>query len=229
MIGRDGNPNTSLDDDPESLSENMDSIEKEKLEKDNFLDKNYEMDRVRDKYANTSPLGIIGFGMATVMLNLANAGLYEINGMVLGLGFFHGGFAQLIAGYFEIKKGHTFSATTFLSSTAFWFSFVTMTLCPNFLGCKETDNIALGTFNLFWGIFTALMLVAVMKNGHISNILLLTALVVNFFMISIGLYSNFAIFVKVGGAFGVISGMIGIYNGCADIINGEYGKYVLPL
>lgn len=28
MIGRDGNPNVPLDDDPESLSENMDSIER---------------------------------------------------------------------------------------------------------------------------------------------------------------------------------------------------------
>lgn len=183
---------------------------------------------IQSKYANTSPLGTIGFGMATVMLNLANAGVYEINGMVLGLSFFHGGFGQLISGIFEIKKGNTFGATTFLSSTCFWFSFVTMWLCPFSLGCKETSDISLAVFNLFWGIFTAAMTVAVMKNGHLANKMMFIVLSLNFFLISIGLFSNVGIVVKIGGVFGVISGIFGIYIGCADAINTEFNHYLLP-
>lgn len=29
-----------------------------------------------DKYANVSPLGLLGFGMTTIMLSFANVGLY---------------------------------------------------------------------------------------------------------------------------------------------------------
>lgn len=217
-----GNPEEGMEID-EHDSFILNDIEKPDQDEKSKLKKNFP-----DKYANTSPLAILGFGMATVLLNLANAGCYEINGMVLGMGFFYGGFGQLIAGIFEILKGHTFAATTALSSTCFWFAFVTMWLCPFTLGCVETNNIALATFNLVWGIFTTFMMIVVLKNGRISNKIQFVSLTINFFLISIGLYIEKDIVVKIGGVFGVISGSVGIYNGCADIVNSELHHNILP-
>lgn len=50
------------------------------------------------------------------------------------------------------------------------YSFVTIWICPSSLGCAETSNESLATFNLVWGIFMACMMVAAMKNGHFYQI-----------------------------------------------------------
>ena len=61
-----------------------------------------------DKYANTSPLGLLGFGMSTIFLSFSNVNAYKMNTMVVGTAIFYGGIAQFIAGTFEIRKGNTF-------------------------------------------------------------------------------------------------------------------------
>jgi len=41
---------------------------------------------LKDTTANPAPLGLLGFGMTTVLLNLHNAGFYELNSMILAMG-----------------------------------------------------------------------------------------------------------------------------------------------
>ena len=81
--------------------------------------------QIKDTTANPAPLGLLGFGMTTVLLNLHNAGFFELNGMILAMGICYGGLAQVIAGIMEWKKGNTFAATAFISYGFFWLSLVT--------------------------------------------------------------------------------------------------------
>lgn len=60
--------------------------------------------KIRDLTANPAPLGLMGFGMTTVLLNIHNAGFYPMDAMILSMGFFYGGLAQVIAGIMEWKK-----------------------------------------------------------------------------------------------------------------------------
>ena len=53
--------------------------------------------------ANLGPLGLMGFGMTTVLLNIPNAGFFEINSMILAKGLFYGAAAQIIAGVLEFS------------------------------------------------------------------------------------------------------------------------------
>src|SRR5713226_4376902 len=69
------------------------------------------MNESRDITGNPAPLGLLGFGMTTVLLNLHNAGFYELNSMVLAMGICYGGAAQIIAGIMEWRKSNTFAAT----------------------------------------------------------------------------------------------------------------------
>ncbi|MFB3889983.1 MAG: acetate uptake transporter, partial [Candidatus Bathyarchaeia archaeon] len=39
-----------------------------------------------EKLANPAPLGLLGFGMTTVLLNLHNAGLFPLDTMILSMG-----------------------------------------------------------------------------------------------------------------------------------------------
>ncbi|MCX7836053.1 MAG: acetate uptake transporter, partial [bacterium] len=53
---------------------------------------------VQENTANPAPLGLLGFGMTTILLNLHNAGFYPLGSMILGMGIFIGGLAQILAG-----------------------------------------------------------------------------------------------------------------------------------
>lgn len=63
---------------------------------------------IKDTTANPAPLGLLGFGMTTILLNIHNAGFFELNAMIMGMGIFVGGLAQVIAGIQERKKNNTF-------------------------------------------------------------------------------------------------------------------------
>jgi succinate-acetate transporter protein len=65
--------------------------------------------------ANPGPLGLCGFALTTFVLSCANAGFLSGPEVVLGLAFFYGGLAQLLAGMWEFKVGNTFGATAFTS------------------------------------------------------------------------------------------------------------------
>src|SRR5580700_10815603 len=80
----------------------------------------------KDGIANPAPLGLCAFGMTTVLLNLHNAGIFELNSMILAMGIFYGGLAQVIAGYIESKKNNTFGLTAFTSYGLFWLSLVAL-------------------------------------------------------------------------------------------------------
>src|SRR5476651_1328568 len=80
--------------------------------------------------ANPAPLGLCAFGMTTVLLNLHNAGFFEMNSMIFGMGIFYGGLAQVIAGIIEAKKNNTFGLTAFTSYGFFWLSLVGLIVMP---------------------------------------------------------------------------------------------------
>src|SRR6201995_434654 len=75
--------------------------------------------------ANPAPLGLIGFGLTTVLLSSINAGLLPATGepVVIPLAMAFGGTAQIIAGIMEFRTGNVFGATAFTSYGAFWWWF----------------------------------------------------------------------------------------------------------
>ena len=79
--------------------------------------------------------------MTTVLLNLHNAGFYELNSMILAMGICYGGAAQIIAGIMEWRRGNTFATTAFISYGLFWLSLVALILLPK-LGwaCRPTTR-----------------------------------------------------------------------------------------
>src|SRR5512136_3148041 len=83
-----------------------------------------------NKLANPAPLGLMGFGMTTVLLNIHNAGFFPLSAMVLAMGIFYGGIAQIIAGIMESRKGNTFGTTAFTSYGLFWLTLVGLLVMP---------------------------------------------------------------------------------------------------
>ena len=109
------------------------------------------------KLANPAPLGLMGFGMTTILLNLHNIGMFPMDGIILAMGVFYGGIAQIFAGLLEYKKGNTFGLTAFTSYGSFWLTLVAILLMPK-MGLAEAANAHfLGVYLGLWGVFTLFM------------------------------------------------------------------------
>ena len=186
--------------------------------------------QIKDTSANPAPLGLLGFGMTTVLLNLHNAGMYELNSMILAMGLCYGGAAQILAGLMEWKKGNTFSTTAFVSYGFFWLSLVALLLLPKVVpNVTATTEPALGYYLAAWGVFTAVMLVGTFRLSRALQFVF-GSLTLLFFLLA---YEKFnetgAAFKHATGWEGVVCGGSAMYTGLAQILNELHGKTILPL
>jgi uncharacterized protein len=186
--------------------------------------------KVKDTTANPAPLGLLGFGMTTVLLNLHNTGLYELNSMIIGMGIFVGGIAQIIAGTQEWKKNNTFGATAFTAYGSFWIALVATWLIPRTdsgAGLKP-DEVSMGWFLLMWGIFTAFMFIGTLRLNRALQTVFGT-LVILFLLLAIGDFTGIREIKVIAGIEGILCGLSAIYACAAQILNEVYGKTILPL
>ncbi len=188
------------------------------------MQQNETLAKIKDVTGNPAPLGLLGFGMTTVLLNIANTGYYSLNTMVLGMGLCYGGIAQVIAGIQEWKKGNTFGATAFTSYGLFWLSLVALLLLPG----TSTDSKALSAYFLMWGLFTLVMFVGTLKLNHALQVVFGTLFVL-FFLLCINEAGGNATVGKIAGWEGIVCGLSAIYAGLAQVLNEVYGKVVLRL
>jgi len=185
---------------------------------------------LKDTTANPAPLGLLGFGMTTVLLNLHNAGLYELNTMILAMGICYGGIAQVIAGIMEWKKGNTFATTAFISYGFFWLSLVALIVLPKIIPALTPANeISMAAYLALWGLFTAVMFLGTFRFNRALQVVFGT-LTVLFFLLAIGDATGASAgFKHFTGVEGLVCGFAAIYTGLAQVLNELAGNIVLPL
>jgi succinate-acetate transporter protein len=181
-----------------------------------------------EKLANPAPLGLLAFGMTTVLLNLANAGYFSLNSMILAMGLSYGGLAQIIAGSMEFKKGNTFSMVAFSSYGFFWWSLVALVLLPTMFGSSfATDSSAMAAYFFMWGLFTFAMFFGTLKSNRALQFVFMS-LAILFFLLTASELSGNATLKQITGYEGIICGLSAVYLGLAEVINEAHGK-VLPI
>jgi succinate-acetate transporter protein len=188
--------------------------------------------KLTDLTANPAPLGLMGFGMTTVLLNIHNAGFYPMNSMILAMGFFYGGLAQVIAGIMEWKKGNTFGTTAFTSYGLFWMTLVGLVLLPKseIYSGLATTSFPFAAYLFMWGVFTLFMFIGTLKATRALQVVFL-ALAILFFLLAVGNYLGpaGAGILKIAGYEGIFTGLSAIYAALGQVLNEMYGKKMVPL
>lgn len=183
---------------------------------------------IKDQSANPAPLGLFGFGMTTVLLNLHNAGIFEMNSMILAMGIFYGGIAQIIAGIMESKKNNSFGMTAFISYGFFWLTLVGLIIMPKLGWIPAASKQAMIAYLVMWGIFTLLLFFGTLKISRALQVVFGT-LVILFFLLAAGDATENAALKAFTGYEGIFCGASAIYAGAAGLLNEVYGKTVLPV
>jgi succinate-acetate transporter protein len=175
-------------------------------------------------YANPAPLGLMGFGMTTVLLNLHNAGLFPMGGVILAMGICYGGIAQVIAGVIEYRKGNAFGGLAFCSYGFFWLSLVFILMYGG------AESPAMGAYLILWGLFTLYMFICTLRQT-VTNRIVFGSLVLLFALLAWSKLAggNGALIGAIAGWEGIFCGLSAIYAAAAQTINEAYGRKVLPL
>jgi len=180
--------------------------------------------------ANPGPLGLTGFGMTTVLLNLLNGGLIASTGlgMILAMGIFYGGIAQVIAGILEFRKGNTFGMVAFTSYGLFWISLVAILLFPKMGLASAPDGVSMASYLTMWGLFTAYMFVGTLNKNRALQFVF-GSLVILFALLAAADFTGIAMIKTIAGYEGIICGLSAIYLAFAEVVNETYGKELLPI
>lgn len=196
--------------------------------KENQLEGQVNITTLADSTANPAPLGLMGFGMTTVLLNLHNAGLFDVGSMILAMGIFYGGCAQIIAGLMEWKKNNTFACTAFTSYGFFWMTLVALIVMPKMGLAAAPDPMAMVAYLIMWGVFTAALFVCTLRLNRALQVVF-ASLTVLFFLLAIADYTGSSTIKQIAGIEGIFCGMSAIYAALAQVINEVYGKVVAPI
>jgi len=183
---------------------------------------------IKDTTANPAPLGLLGFGLTTVLLNIHNAGYYELNTMILAMGIFYGGIAQIIAGIMEWKKNNTFGTTAFTSYGLFWLTLVGLIFLPTLGLGTATSKPAMAAYFFMWGLFTFVMFIGTLKINRALQFVFLS-LAILFFLLTARDYLGSAAIGTLAGYEGIICGLSAVYTALAQVLNEVYKKVVAPL
>lgn len=190
------------------------------------------MSNTANNVANPAPLGLLGFGMTTILLNLHNAGIIPLSAVIIAMGLTVGGFAQIIAGIMEFKGGNTFGATAFTAYGSFWWSLVLIWILPGVIpgeaGVQAADEISMGFYLALWGIVSVGMFIATLKHNMATRIVF-GSLVILFFLLALGDFTGNHTIKMIAGYEGIFCGASAIYCAVAQILNQEYGRTVLKL
>ncbi|MZI94345.1 hypothetical protein F9817_14200 [Vibrio sp. CAIM 722] len=179
------------------------------------------------KLANPAPLGLMGFGMTTVLLNLHNAGFFALDSMILAMGIFYGGLGQVIVGIMCYKRGDTFGTTAFTSYGLFWLTLVGLIALPK-MGFPASPASFMGWYLALWCLFTGFMFIGSLCYP-VAKQVVFGSLTILFALLTAHAFTGNETIGHIAGFEGIFCGLSAIYFAMASVLNNEYGREVLPV
>ncbi len=178
--------------------------------------------------ANPAPIGLIGFGMTTILLNIHNAGFFPLDAAIMAMGLTIGGLAQIIAGILEYQNNKTFGTVAFTSYGFFWLSLVLIWLLPGMESVAKPNATSMGFYLSLWGIFTLGMFICTLRSNAISKLVFGT-LTLLFALLAISDFTGIHAIKVFAGYEGILCGALAMYEAIGQVINETYGKKLMPL
>lgn len=184
--------------------------------------------RIADTTANPAPLGLMAFGLTTLLLNIHNAGFFPMDTMIMAMGIFYGGLAQVIVGIMEWKKNNTFGTTAFTSYGFFWIALVALMILPKLGVGTAPSALSMGYFLSAWGLFSFCLWIATFRTNKALTVTF-TLLILLFGLLTIRDFSGSESVGISAGWVGIFCALSAMYTAFAQILNEMWGKTVLPI
>lgn len=184
---------------------------------------------VSEKFGNPVPLGLLGYGMSTVLLSFANAQVYAMGTMVLAMALLFGGVAQLIVATMAFRRNDTFGVTAFGGYAFLWLTFAGLLIGQQHGWWPVANSsIAMGWYLCLWAIFSLGLCVGSMSAPRVLT-LVLALTVVLLGLLAIGNWASSTSITQFAGWEGIVTGASAIYLAFAFVLNESFGRTMLPV
>ncbi len=187
-----------------------------------------ELVRLVDTTTNPAAFGLCGFGMSTLLLNLHNIGLFPLDSMIMAMGIFFGGIAQVMVGNIEGKKNNMFGMVAFGSYGFFWIILITLMMIPRLNLGEAPSSSAMGWFLIIWGLFSFGLFVATFNLSKMMRILF-GSVVALFFLLAIADFTGNHTVKLIAGIDGIFAGGFALFIALAMVINDTFKKEIISL
>ncbi len=177
------------------------------------------------KTGNPAVVGLAGFGLTTLLLQIHNLGFLGL-GPVLAMGIIFGGLAQMIAGFQEQKMGNNFGYSAFVSYGAFWIGLSIIWLL-NYYDIYKSSRTDVGWYLVAWTGYTVLMFIASFR-VHTAMAVTFGLLLLGFILLDLGHFGP-EIFDTIAAVVLIFCALSAWYMMIATVINDLAGKKVLSL
>jgi len=176
-------------------------------------------------FANPAPLGLSGIALTFFVLGLIHveARGVVIPDIVIGLAFFYGGAATLVAGLFEIAVGNSFGGVALGSYAGFWASWASIQV--NSFGITEAYALsstelryAVGIFMVGWFIFTFFLTLCTLKST-VAFTTLFGCLTLVYLLWAIAEFKGTTGTKKALGVFEILASLFAWYNAYSGLAN----------
>lgn len=189
-----------------------------------------------DGWANPAVIGLMGFGLTTMVTGWFNTGNLDVGAsVVLSLALVFGGAAQLFAGLIAMRKGELFAGSAFIGYGSFWMAvFALLVVVPSFgVAASPHDLLA---FWVLWTLFTVSFTINAPKHG-LGITMVFVLLIVAFVLLDLHeamvAYSVSADTIKsysIAMGWEIwLTGLVAWLVATATLTNTNYGRKIIPL
>lgn len=179
---------------------------------------------MKEWWAIPSFVGLMGFGLTTILTGLHNVGFFGI-GPTLAMALAFGGTAQFIAGWVNLRRGKLFGGSAFISYGAFWWALFLLAFVLPKNGIEVGPNEMAAFFGV-WGLFTLPFCLCVHKEGKFLAILFWLLLIAFGLLVLTELGSMNKV---ITGWEITLTGFVAWYIATAELVNIVTEKNTLPL
>jgi uncharacterized protein len=178
--------------------------------------------------ADPDPVGLLSFAFPTFLVNVAVLSHQATSSLLLGAAILVGGVGQIFAGMQEFKRRNFFGATTFTLFGLFWVTYGFIAWMPELGAARVADPSLMGWYYSLW----ALVLVALFGASFALNKVLTMTLTFVWLLLAFSALAAWTGLRPVGdcaAVFGIVSAVLAIYLGIAEMWNETYSRVCLPV
>ncbi len=184
------------------------------------------------KHPDPTAIGLFGLAIVTLVASSQKLHITEGTMLVIPWAIFLGGFAQIIAGMMDYKKGNIFGGTAFTAYGFFWLA-VSLSWYTQFkfelAGIEHlADGKQLGFAFLGYLIFTLFMTIAATETNKVLFIIfvLIDVLFLGLTLNAFGIYADQTKFMA--GSAELLIAFVSFYGSAANLFKNHFGYELIP-
>jgi len=179
-------------------------------------------------FGNPLPLGLLGYGMSTVLLSFVNADVYTMGTMVLAMAVLFGGLAQLVVAIMAFRRNDSFAVTAFGGYAFLWLTLGFLTIGADHGWGSDNSGRAMGWYLFTWALFSfGLLIGSLVAPLFLSWVLALTVALLA--LLAFGSWFDSTTITKIAGWEGIVTGASAMYLAFAFLLNEVFGRTVMPV